>query len=58
MNIAFPWEERWPTTLGSSFFVLAIIIIAIALINGLFKLTIFNRRFVIQSKQWDDQKKI
>jgi hypothetical protein len=46
MNIAFPWEERWPLVSGSSFVVVGLIVIAIILFNALLKLLISNRRFL------------
>lgn len=50
MNIAFPWEERWPDTFVSSFVVVGIIIAFITLVYLLFKFLIYNRRFWVHKK--------
>jgi membrane protein YdbS with pleckstrin-like domain len=53
MNIAFPWEERWPNTFLSSFMVFGIIIIMMIVFCQIIKRVISNRRFRISSAKND-----
>lgn len=48
MNIAFPWEERWPDTYLSSAAVVALIVSVCFLFYFALKEMIYNRYFVIQ----------
>ena len=50
MNIAFPWEERWPSIFISSFVVIGAIILAMIIFYQVFKKIIDNRRFNISSQ--------
>ncbi|KKP33105.1 MAG: hypothetical protein A2312_03695 [Candidatus Staskawiczbacteria bacterium RIFOXYB2_FULL_32_9] len=51
MNIAFPWEERWPNTFIHSFVVI-VIIAAVALLFYFFlKIFVYNRKFKIKDFQ-------
>jgi len=47
MNIAFPWEERWPHIFGSSLEVLVIIAVSAVGFYWLLKAFIYNRHFTI-----------
>jgi Mg2+ and Co2+ transporter CorA len=47
MNIAFPWEDRWPNIFGSSLEVLIIIAAAAVGFYWLLKAFIYNRHFTI-----------
>ncbi len=47
MNIAFPWEERWPDVFVSSFVILVIIVALMGSFYLIIKFTIQNRRFDI-----------
>jgi hypothetical protein len=48
MNVAFPWEERWPSVFLSSFVVLAIIIATGMVFYFVTKVFILNRKFRIK----------
>lgn len=50
MNIAFPWEERWPATAAFSVLVVLLLVIGALLFYVLLKAFIYNRRFVIKQK--------
>lgn len=45
MNIAFPWEERWPNIFLSSFVVIGAIVLAMSIFYFAIKKFILNRRF-------------
>ncbi|MSU54636.1 MAG: hypothetical protein EXS48_02235 [Candidatus Staskawiczbacteria bacterium] len=47
MNIAFPWEERWPFIFKSSFVVIGIIILISLLFYYFLKIFVYNRKFNI-----------
>lgn len=48
MNIAFPWEERWPMIFSSSVWVVIIIGLAALAFYYILKLFVYNRRFEIK----------
>lgn len=48
MNIAFPWEERWPMIFGSSIWVVIIIGLVAVAFYYILKLFVYNRRFEIK----------
>jgi hypothetical protein len=50
MNIAFPWEERWPSVFQSSFEVVGLITLLAFGFYYFLKFFIYNRRFVIRRK--------
>ncbi len=49
MNIAFPWEERWPTIFQSSFVVIGIIIFISVIFYYFLRIFIYNRKFIISN---------
>ena len=50
MNIAFPWEDRWPDTLMSSFAVVGVIIASMIIFYLVSKKIISNRKFNVLSQ--------
>ena len=48
MNIAFPWEERWPSIFHSSFVVMGIIILISFAFYYFLRIFIYNRRFKLR----------
>ena len=51
MNIAFPWEDRWPNIFTSSFIVVGVIILILGVFYLFVKKMIMNRRFVVENKK-------
>ena len=51
MNIAFPWEERWPNIFVSSVMVILIIAVAALLFYFFLKIFVYNRKFKIKNLQ-------
>lgn len=51
MNIAFPWEERWPNIFLSSFVVVGVIMLAMAIFYQIIRRVISNRRFNIPTSE-------
>lgn len=51
MNIAFPWEDRWPEIFVSSFVVVGVIILVIGIFYSVIKRVIENRRFTVFDTQ-------
>ena len=49
MNIAFPWEERWPEIFQSSFVVIFIIILSSLTFYYFLKTFVYNRKFKLKS---------
>lgn len=47
MNIAFPWEERWPDIFPSSLAVVGLVMLSIAGFYFFLKYLIYNRRFSV-----------
>ena len=50
MNIAFPWEDRWPDTLMSSFAVVGVIIASMIIFYLVSKKIISNRKLNVLSQ--------
>ena len=48
MNIAFPWEERWPQTMQSSFIVVGIIILLLIMFYYFLKIFVYQRKFKLR----------
>lgn len=51
MNIAFPWEERWPNIFISSFMVIFVIALIALLFYFFLKIFVYNRKFKIKDIQ-------
>lgn len=51
MNIAFPWEERWPQVFQSSLFVVLLILVISYIFYLFLKVSIYDRKFIIRNKQ-------
>lgn len=50
MNIAFPWEERWPNVFLSSLVVFVLILVTSLIFYVFLRLTIHNRKFQIKKE--------
>lgn len=50
MNIGFPWEERWPSVVNSSLFVVGLIFVVVVGFHWILQRVIYNRYFTIHSR--------